>query len=118
VSAHATREAAREASSQATGDSGARAPEVPRASVLAVREGHGANCSSIGSVIDTLFATATVGAAVFAAVAAALMREPVHVVGGAGPGARPSPAPPAPSAPRTDGHEAAVDPAEPPGGTP
>ncbi len=40
--------------------------------VLAARVGHGANCSSIGSVIDTLFATAVVGAAVFAAVVAAL----------------------------------------------
>jgi hypothetical protein len=51
-------------------------------SVRAVRAGHGANCSSIGSVIDTLFATATVGAAVFAAVLAALEREEVRVVAG------------------------------------
>ena len=42
-----------------------------------VRLGHGANCSSIGSVVDTLFATAAVGAAVFAAVVAALAAEPV-----------------------------------------
>jgi hypothetical protein len=49
--------------------------------VRAVRVGHGANCSSIGSVIDTLFATATVGAAIFAAVAAALANEEVKVVG-------------------------------------
>ena len=48
--------------------------------LLRVRTGHGANCSSIGSVIDTLFATATVGAAVFAAVVAALKREDVKVV--------------------------------------
>jgi hypothetical protein len=41
--------------------------------------GHGANCSSIGSVIDVLFATATVGAAVLAAVAAALAEEDVKV---------------------------------------
>jgi hypothetical protein len=40
-----------------------------------VRLGHGANCSSVGSVVDTLFATAVVGAAVFAAIAAALERE-------------------------------------------
>lgn len=46
-----------------------------------VRVGHGANCSSIGSVIDTLFATAVVGAAVFAAVVAALQTEEVRVVG-------------------------------------
>jgi hypothetical protein len=49
--------------------------------VRVVRAGHGANCSSIGSVIDTLFATATLGAAVFAAVTAALAREEVRVVG-------------------------------------
>jgi hypothetical protein len=49
--------------------------------ILVVREGHGANCSSIGSVIDTLFATAVVGGAVLAAVAAALAREDVRVVG-------------------------------------
>ena len=34
-------------------------PEIDQ--VLCVREGHGANCSSIGSVIDTIFATAVVG---------------------------------------------------------
>jgi hypothetical protein len=55
--------------------------EVTQEQVRAVRAGHGANCSSIGSVIDTLFATATVGAAVFAAVVAALKREEVKVVG-------------------------------------
>jgi hypothetical protein len=48
--------------------------------ILAVRIGHGANCSSIGSVIDTLFATATVGAAIFAAVVVALKTEGVSVV--------------------------------------
>jgi hypothetical protein len=46
-----------------------------------LRLGHGANCSSIGSVVDTLFATAAVGAAVFAAVVAALKTEDVKVVG-------------------------------------
>jgi hypothetical protein len=40
-----------------------------------VRVGHGANCSSVGSVIDVLFATAVTGTALFAAVAAALERE-------------------------------------------
>jgi hypothetical protein len=55
---------------------------VDVASVRRVRVGHGANCSSIGSVIDTLFATATLGAAVFAAVVAALESEEVTVVGG------------------------------------
>jgi hypothetical protein len=48
--------------------------------VRRVRVGHGANCSSIGSVVDTLFATATVGAALFTAVVAALGREPVEIV--------------------------------------
>jgi Spy/CpxP family protein refolding chaperone len=40
--------------------------------VRAVRLGHGANCSSIGSVLDLLFATAAVGSAVFVAAAAAM----------------------------------------------
>ena len=48
--------------------------------VLRVREGHGANCSSIGSVVDMLFATAVVGGALFAAVAAAMAREDVKVI--------------------------------------
>jgi hypothetical protein len=47
--------------------------------VLRVRLGHGANCSSLGSVVDTLFATAAVGAAMFAAVVAALATEPVKM---------------------------------------
>jgi hypothetical protein len=47
----------------------------------AVRLGHGANCSSIGSVVDTLFASAVVGGAVLAAVIAAMKREPVALVG-------------------------------------
>lgn len=47
-----------------------------------VRLGHGANCSSIGAVIDTLFVGAVVGTAIFAAVAAAMEREPVEIVGG------------------------------------
>jgi hypothetical protein len=59
--------------------------------VRRVRLGHGANCSSIGSVIDTLFATATIGAAVFAAVVAALAKEPVTLAGGSQP--RPDPEP-------------------------
>jgi hypothetical protein len=54
--------------------------DVTEDHVRQVRLGHGANCSSIGSVVDTLFATAAVGAAVFAAVVAALGNEPVRVV--------------------------------------
>jgi hypothetical protein len=57
---------------------GTREPEVDQ--ILRVRTGHGANCSSIGSVVDTLFATAIVSAAVFAAVLAALKTEDVKVV--------------------------------------
>jgi hypothetical protein len=40
--------------------------------VLAIRRGPGANCSSIGSVIDILFVSAAVGGAVLVAIAAAL----------------------------------------------
>jgi len=58
----------------------ARVARIARG-ILAVREGHGANCSSIGSVIDTLFAAALVGGAVLAAVAAALAKEDVRVAG-------------------------------------
>jgi hypothetical protein len=57
-------------------------PSRPEAEhVVVVRVGHGANCSSIGSVVDTLFATATIGAAVLAAIVAALRSEGVKVVG-------------------------------------
>ena len=55
--------------------------EIDVANVRAVRVGHGANCSSVGSVIDTLFLGAVVGGAVFAAVCAAMKVEPVTVVG-------------------------------------
>jgi hypothetical protein len=55
--------------------------ELGERNVRVVRTGHGANCSSIGSVIDTLFATAVVGSAVFAAVLAALKSEQPTVVG-------------------------------------
>jgi hypothetical protein len=52
--------------------------------VLRVRLGHGANCSSIGSLVDTIFAMATVGGAVFASVVAALGEESVRVAGAPG----------------------------------
>jgi hypothetical protein len=80
----------------------AREGALDAASIRAVRTGHGANCSSIGSVIDTLFATAAVGTAVFAAVVAALQREDVKVAGGGD-------SPPPPLAPAR-----APSPAEPP----
>jgi hypothetical protein len=49
-------------------------------SVRAVRLGHGANCSSIGSVVDTLFASAVIGSAILATVLAAMKKERVAVV--------------------------------------
>jgi hypothetical protein len=49
--------------------------------VRAVRLGHGANCSSIGSVVDTLFVSAAVGGAIVAAICAAMSGEPIRVVG-------------------------------------
>lgn len=54
--------------------------EVRPENVRAVRLGSGANCSSVGSVIDTLFVSAAIGSAVFAAVCAAMKDEPVRVV--------------------------------------
>ena len=75
-------------------DEGAEAERQERIAkgIRVLREGHGANCSSIGSVVDTLFAGAILGGAIFAAVAAALAREEkVRVVGGsAAPGERSS----------------------------
>jgi hypothetical protein len=49
--------------------------------VRAIRLGHGANCSSIGSVIDTLVVAAVVSGAIFAVVLAAMKEEDVKVVG-------------------------------------
>lgn len=49
--------------------------ELPEG-VLAVRSGPGANCSSIGSVIDLLFGTAIVAGAVYAAIVASLPDAP------------------------------------------
>jgi hypothetical protein len=65
------------------------------AGIRAVREGHGANCSSIGSVIDVLFASAVVGGALLTAIAAALAKEEVRVAGA------PPAVPPAPALPAT-----------------
>ena len=58
-----------------------------------VRLGHGANCSSIGSVVDTLFASAAVGGAVFAAIAAAMAHERIRTLPAPGPDPGPDPAP-------------------------
>jgi hypothetical protein len=82
-----------QATAEARENDGAEVPDDARTAqiargILAVREGHGANCSSIGSVVDTLFAAAVVGGAVFAAIAAALAREDVRIAG-ATPGSGP-----------------------------
>jgi hypothetical protein len=53
---------------------------VEPAHVRVVRVGHGANCSSIGSVVDTLFLAGLAGGAVYAALMAAFAEEPIHVV--------------------------------------
>ena len=48
--------------------------------VLAIRRGPGANCSSIGSVVDMLFGAAVVGGALYAAIVASLSdRELVQI---------------------------------------
>ena len=56
--------------------------EICEENVRAVRVGHGANCSSVGSVIDTLFLGAAFGGAILAAVFAAMKEESVTIVGG------------------------------------
>jgi hypothetical protein len=51
--------------------------ELRPENVRVIRLGHGANCSSIGSVVDTLFVSAVVGGAVIAAVLAAMKKEAI-----------------------------------------
>ncbi len=53
-----------------------RTPEELARHVRVVREGHGANCSSIGSVIDTLFVAQVAAGALLAVVAASLAAQP------------------------------------------
>ncbi len=48
---------------------------APRGKVLMVRPMPGANCSSVGSVVDLLFASGVVGAALLVAVTATLDDE-------------------------------------------
>jgi hypothetical protein len=43
--------------------------------ILSVHLGHGANCSSVGSVVDVLFASAVAGSAVLASMAILLERR-------------------------------------------
>jgi len=94
-------EAARmsETKSQAN-DSGAGERPVEERHILALRAGHGANCSSIGSVVDTLFASAVIGSMVFAAALAAMKSERVTIAG-APRGDKPGPTPRSDGGPRT-----------------
>ena len=66
-------------STQSRRDALPDAPDLPKG-VLVVRRGPGANCSSIGSVVDILFGAAVVGGAVWAAVMASLADRPIEVV--------------------------------------
>ena len=50
-----------ECASEGAVEAVARAPELKPEHVRAVRLGHGANCSSIGSVVDALFTSAVLG---------------------------------------------------------
>ena len=68
------------------------APALPDG-VLAVRVGPGANCSSIGSVVDLLFAAAAIVGATYAAIAIAIGDAPT------------APPPPAPAR-RAEGDDA------------
>lgn len=53
-----------------TSDDETSAESILPEGVLAVRLGPGANCSSIGSVVDILFVSATVGGALLAGLSA------------------------------------------------
>jgi hypothetical protein len=57
-----------------------RTLELPEG-VLAVRQGPGANCSSIGSVIDLLFGAVVVSGMLYAGVVIALGDRKVEQVG-------------------------------------
>jgi hypothetical protein len=63
---------------------GGQSPIAP-VHLRAVRLGHGGNCSSVGSVIDTLFLGAAAGGAIFAAICAAMQNEEITVAGDAEP---------------------------------
>jgi|GEM_PF-964097 len=53
----------------ASGDS------IAPCNILAVRLGHSGNCSSVGSVVDTLFVTAAASGAIVAAICAAMATQ-------------------------------------------
>lgn len=56
--------------------------ELPKG-VLAVRRGPGANCSSIGSVVDVLFGAAVFGSVIWAGILASLKDRPMESIGAA-----------------------------------
>lgn len=62
--------------------------------VLSVRALPGANCSSVGSIIDLLFAAGAVSGMLMVAVTVALSEEPVDVIGDDDAGKDPIDAPP------------------------
>ncbi|GAC1352072.1 MAG: hypothetical protein NVS3B20_11500 [Polyangiales bacterium] len=49
--------------------------------VLAIRRGPGANCSSIGSIVDLLFGAAVLSSAIYAGILASLADAPIEQVG-------------------------------------
>ena len=54
----------------------ARQAPIDPEEIVCVRRGPGANCSSIGSVLDVIFLSAVVGGAILVGVAAALGGAP------------------------------------------
>lgn len=69
------------------------APIEPR-EILVVRRGPGANCSSIGSVLDMLFLSAVAGGALLVGVAAALSERREQAPTPPEPASEPEPSPP------------------------
>jgi hypothetical protein len=74
----------REPGGESDQQSARRSRELDASNLRVVRVGHGGNCSSVGSVVDTLFVSAAVGGAMLAAICAAMKAEPITVVGPAG----------------------------------
>ena len=58
-----------------------REPSLLPEGVLAVRRGPGANCSSIGSVVDLLFGAAVVSGMLYAGIVVALGERKITQVG-------------------------------------
>ena len=64
------------------------APLVRPEDILVIRRGPGANCSSIGSVLDVLFLSAVAGGAIFVGIAALLNEQSAEPRPEADPGTR------------------------------